>query len=264
MYCGINCQSFQNIPSINALLSAAEMLQTSHPTISGSLKHYATSLLSNKILPTDPNYQSLLQLSNQTPSASAIELEQFADALIASAQGPYETDFYRLAYLIYGSISVQCQLPTRIMNKIHNAQQFTACNSPSFAGYGSGSPNTYAPLPPNDLVNSQILPPPDFFGTSTQNIPSTFNQSGPPTFTPQFASDHPPEFTPPTQPTYNPTNNFNPSYPSAPSPSHTVNSIITQNSLKMAEMAQVALTSGNQNLAFSLLLGAILELQKPS
>lgn len=127
MYFGIDTSNFKEVAGVEALLSAAEMLKGEYPFISSPLVQYASGLVENYLVQAgsdpqkDSSFSSLKKLAEQmksTTQSTPAQIERFGDALMASADGNTKTDFYRLAYLAYNSISIYNKIPQRVLMKL--------------------------------------------------------------------------------------------------------------------------------------------------
>lgn len=252
MYCGINTQIFKDIPCVAGAMSASELLQPHYPSIAGAFLQYASALVQNYLAQagSTPELDQALSMLRQIASISQVatqkELETFADTLIASATGPFESDFYRIGYIAYAACSLYGPLSPRVLNKIANAQQYLSLGD-----------NSNTTILQDGLTKFNAAGPPQY----TPNGPPQFTPNGPPQFTPsgppQFTPNGPPQFTP--NGTLQSTQNF-PQYPTNTMPTNTQNS--QSNALKLTEMAKSALSSGNNDAALSLILAAMQEIKK--
>ncbi|OHS94548.1 hypothetical protein TRFO_39280 [Tritrichomonas foetus] len=241
MYFEVDTNIFRDVPGVPALLSAAEMLQQKLPEISGVFARYAAGLVQNHLAQNgsspdrDAAFSALNSKVGRCQCADARELERFADALVASSDGPYSSDFIKLAYLSYTAMSLFGALPSRIITKMSKTEQgldsssqmgapisipgqspapysggppqFTPGGPPQFS---PGGPPQYSPsvgqsgggagAPPQFTPGAQVG-----FGANPQtNGPPQFNPSGqgPPQFAPNAGG--PPQFTPGAPPSGGP------------------------------------------------------------
>ena len=120
MFCGIDTSLLDDVPSVPALLSAAEMLQSAAPVISGSFVRLAVLLCDSHFSQNPPAsaadaaYLKLKYLAASMEPASTLDLDRFANMLIAripeSATAPELRElvyFCRAAHCIHGPISEQ-------------------------------------------------------------------------------------------------------------------------------------------------------------
>lgn len=283
MFCGINAFSFPGVSGLQGLLSAAEMLQSGCPKISGAFIKYALSLIENHYSDDQPSpevmpqYTALQQLSKSMPIASAKELESFGDSLIAAADGPTTVDFYRLAYLAYACTTLEGEIKSRVLTKFSKAEQNIACNVPppeamymppgqsqvNYPRVSAGGPPVYTPPgqqqqgPPVYTPPEQQQGPPVFTPPGQQQGPPVYTppgqQQGPPVFTPPGQQQGPPVFTPPGGAGGPPVFSGSPSI--APPQNH-------QQIQQLAELARDALNSGANDVAYTAMLAAIKEIEK--
>ena len=276
MFSDVDTSQFRGIPGVPALLSASEMLAARSPGVSGLLARYAIGLIQNHFAqggstPSGGSAFSMLQRKCQSmKSASSKDMERFADALVASAEGKYAVDFMRLAYLCYSAISVFGALPPRVINKISKAEQGINLSSQGIVD-GYGGPPQFAPNNNNG--------PPQFTPNNNGGPPKfTPNNNGPPQFTPNNYSG-PPQFTPSNNsgpPKFTPNNNGGPpqfsphgAYPDVPNIGaggppkfNPGGGSVSQNGLKLTEIAQEALQAGAADVAISAIAAAIKEFEK--
>ncbi|OHT04336.1 hypothetical protein TRFO_28160 [Tritrichomonas foetus] len=286
MYCGVNSHAFSDTQGVPAILSAAEMLQPRFPKIAGAFVRFASGIVQNFLAQSgstpelDAAFVALAQAANQSPCATVKELERFADSLVASADGIYSADFYRIAYLAYTATSMQGPLSNRVITKMTRAEQFLELdeNPPGAFGGGGGPGNL-----PNPIFTGGGGPP-----QFTPNPGAPPSSGGPPQFNPY--SQGPPQFGqgPPQYPTFDPRASQQvganqgsdlrqsipgipqyptfqqggptPNYQSAPPPAGDPQA--TGNALRLAEMARDALDKGSPDMALSLILAATKELEK--
>lgn len=282
-YCGVNTDIFPNVPSMSALLSAAEMFHASCPEISGAFMKYALALAENQIAMTGSSPQidqalaPLIMNVSRCQVASAKTLEQFGDALFAAADGPSAQDFHRIAYLCYSATSIYGLLAPRVAAKVMKAEQIV--NGEMTPGFGnmtqsvpSFTPGSQPPqfgAPPPSFTQSTGppvftpgpqppqfgAPPPSFTQSAGPPVFTSGSQpppyGGPPVFTPgPSPSAGPPVFTPVSQP---PPGAVSTTYQAPETPAKAV---------ELVELASNAFNAGANDVAFSALQAAISELKK--
>lgn len=125
MFCNINTTPLSTVKSVASLLSAAEMLESSLPDISGSFITYAFMLCEDHFSrnPTnaliDESFSELKDLSTISTISSAKELEQFGDSILAAADdSTLPNEMYRLAYLSYSATSIHGPTSHRVNQKM--------------------------------------------------------------------------------------------------------------------------------------------------
>lgn len=135
-YCGVNTDLFEGIPCIGGLLSVSEMLQSKRPKIAGALLRYAIALIQNYLVQMgssheiDESLASLNKLASAGPAATAGELERFADALIAAADGETLVEFNKIGYMCYTAGSLYGPLPNRVLQKLAKTEQVLGVDAP--------------------------------------------------------------------------------------------------------------------------------------
>ena len=145
-YCGVNTDLFEGIPCIGGLLSVSEMLQSKRPKIAGALLRYAIALIQNYLVQMgssheiDESLASLNKLASAGPAATAGELERFADALIAAADGETLVEFNKIGYMCYTAGSLYGPLPNRVLQKLAKTEQVLGVDAPVSA-HGAVNPS---------------------------------------------------------------------------------------------------------------------------
>lgn len=135
-YCGVNTDLFEGIPCISGLLSVSEMLQNKRPKIAGALLRYAIALIQNYLVQMgsspqiDESLASLNKLAAAEAAATASELERFADALIAAADGETLVEFNKIGYMCYTAGSLYGPLPNRVLQKLAKTEQVLGVDAP--------------------------------------------------------------------------------------------------------------------------------------
>ena len=275
-FCGLNTQLFESVPCLGALLSAAEMLQQTSPTISGAFMKYANALIENYLAQTgsteelDAALAPFTQRANAVQAASARDLERFGDALVAAAEDDTAVDFHKIAYLCYTATSIYGVMTSRVMQKMSKAEQilnsgtaaFALGNIPSppagFPGYpsvgGAGGPPVFTPGggaggPPVFTPGGAGAGGPPVFTPGGAGGPPVFTPGGagaggPPVFTPGGAGG-PPVFTPGGAP---------PSFNAQPQTS--------QKAVDLTTLAKTAFQAGANEVALTAIMAAINELQR--
>jgi hypothetical protein len=281
MFCGISTALFDSfVPSISALLSAAEMLQSRFPRIRGAFIRYAAGLIENHLVDIrntaqfDAAFAPLRTMAQSATVAPVDELERFGNSLLAAGDPSTANEFYRLAYLAYCATSIHGPIPPRIGQKIAKLAPMLAGNtggilSSHAAGFqpGAALPNTQ-PDYPTDVGDAPDYPE---FGDSFV-VPSGFPPQGntqaglpggPPQFTPGGAGQ--PQFTPGGggSPQFTPGGGGPPQF----TPSGYGGGGAAQPKLSMkqlAEMSLAALKAGADEIALSAIMAMLSEFQKSS
>lgn len=133
MFSNINTTPLAVVPSVPAILSAAEMLEDQFPDIAGSFIQYATLLCEDYFSkhPSNPEIdRSMKDLQELNASISEIsirstakELEQFGDSLIATADiTDLPTEMTRLVYLLYGATSIYGKISDKVNKKMQKLE----------------------------------------------------------------------------------------------------------------------------------------------
>lgn len=125
MYSGVNSTDLSMIPSVPALLSAAEVIGGVAPEVSGAFLNYALYITDHYFNehPISPNqhatYQQLTKMSRAVQIGSAKKLERFGDSITLIADDTQiQTHMYRLAYLAYAATSIHGFISTRVETKM--------------------------------------------------------------------------------------------------------------------------------------------------
>ena len=290
-YLGVNTRLFEGVPSLGAILSAAEMLQQKCPLISGALVKYAVALIENNLAQVgstqelDAALAPLAQRAGASHAAGARDLERFGDALVAAAVDDYAVDFYKLGYLCYTATSIYGPLTTRLQQKLSKAENLLNSGTPAFTADLGAIPSPPTGFPSYPSIPGSGGPPvftpggsggPPVFTPGGAGGPPVFTPGGaggPPVFTPGGSggapAGGPPVFTPGGAggaggpPVFTPGGAGGPPVftPGTEAPREEGDAESTARALELSTLANEAFQAGNDQIAVSAILAALKELK---
>lgn len=263
MFCGINTAPLSVVKSVQSLLSAAEMLASTLPNISGSFINYAFLLCDdyfskNQSTPESiESFNKLKSVLTKCKISNAKELEQFGDSILAAAEdSSLPNEMYRLAYLSYAATSIHGPASQRVNQKIKRMeskifaqpnpqnqniqyQQSNSQNAPiqNYPVNNNGIPQTAHP----SMVTIPSYPKID--GPEFNNIPNPPQTFG--------YSQKPP-----------PSNVQYPQISSQENHSQTKKTDDNNKCKQLIEIARLAFKNGSLNVAYAAMSAAIKELDK--
>jgi hypothetical protein len=129
MFFGIDTTALTQVSSVPSIISAAEMIFPVSESVAGAFIHFSVFLCdahfsSHDSTPAnDSAYLALKGLAGMAPCASAEDLEQLGDRILAygtgSAIAPY---LLRLVYLCYAATSMFGDLSPKVKTKLRRVE----------------------------------------------------------------------------------------------------------------------------------------------
>lgn len=234
---GIDSESLEDIKGASVALSAAEMLETSNPSISAAFGTYALQLIENAIVlfGETPEFmdarQKIIQHISGKPVADEKQLDRFGSSIYMAAESSkYQKDLMQLAYLAYACTSIHGPMKAPIIHRMEKAEK----------GIGGivVPPSGFAPQPDFNAPPSGYNAPPSGYNAP----PSGYNA-------PPSGYNAPPSAAnvPPPAP-------FNPY--SSPEPEQTETKLE-----KLVIIAKESFRAGAYDIALTAMLAALKELE---
>ena len=138
MFSGIETSSLADVPSVPALLAAAEMLQSAAPVISGSFLRLAILLCDSHFAQhpstsaADAAYLRLKYVSASMEPASTHDLDRFASMLLAQIpESATPTELQQLVYFCYASHCIHGPISPQTLKQLQDLEgEFAKAKSP--------------------------------------------------------------------------------------------------------------------------------------